>query len=91
MWSSDEHHHTATCIQPDMANPGAKLGRAKLGSDWLPARPWTGGGVPMETVTIGVKGSAHPSKRAYLAIFASPVPYAFFGKVETVKGKPIMK
>lgn len=44
MWSSDEHHHTATCI-PDMANPGAKLGRAKLGSDWLPARPWTGGGV----------------------------------------------
>ena len=45
----------------------------------------------METVTIGVKSSAHPSKRAYLAIFASPVPYAFFGKVETVKGKPIMK
>ncbi len=77
-------------INQDLANPGAKLQiRArkplpaipgKVGSDWLPARPWTGGGIPMDTVTIGVKGSAHPSKRAYLAIFASPIPYAFFGK-----------
>ncbi len=59
----------------------------KLGSDWLPARPWTGGGVPMDTVTIGVKGSAHPSKRAYLAIFASTVPYAFFGKMGNCEGQ----
>lgn len=99
MWSSDEHHHTATCIPTKIwqtwseirASKPLPVMSGKLGSDWLPARPWTGGGVPMETVTIGVKGSAHPSKRAYLAIFALTVPYAFFGKVEPVKGKPIMK
>lgn len=97
--SEGSHQHTATCIsstkiwqtlernskirarKPLPAMPGT------VGSDWLPARPWTGGGVPMGTVTIGVEGSAHPSKRAYLAIFASPIPYAFFGKVENCIGQ----
>ena len=97
MWSSDE------CRQPSLppafqaryGKPWSEIRASKplpamsgkVGSDWLPARPWTGGGVPMDTVTIGVEGSAHLSKRAYLAISASPVPYAFFGKVENCKGQ----